>query len=115
MALNPGASASLFLEAPSGLASLPLADEGSIGYRAASHGGAGEDAVLGLWVGGRDGATRAHRPGLPPVPLPGLRQAVQRAQRRCAEPGAIPLRRHRPRGALAPARQAEPAGPARDV
>src|SRR4051812_8789689 len=71
MALNPGASASLFLEAPSGLASLPLADEGSIGYRAASHGGVGENAVLGLWVGGRDGATRAHRPGLPPVPLPG--------------------------------------------
>src|SRR4051812_47323976 len=46
MALNPGASASLFLEAPSGLASLPLADEGSIGYRAASHGGVGEMRCL---------------------------------------------------------------------
>src|SRR3954469_18345076 len=108
MALNPGASASLFLEAPSGLASLPLADEGSIGYRAASHGGAGEDAVLGLWVGGRDGATRAHRPGLPPVPLPGLRQAVQRALRHPPEPDPVSLRCHRPRGALASARQTEP-------
>jgi hypothetical protein len=39
--------------------------------------GADEDAVLGLWVGSRDGATRAHRPGLSPVPLPRLWQAVQ--------------------------------------
>src|SRR3954451_13614887 len=115
MALNPGASASLFFEAPSGLASLPLADEGSLGYRAASHGGVGENAVLGMRIGSRDRATRARRPGLPPVPLPRVWQAVQRAQRRCAEPGAIPLRYHRPRGALAPALQAEPPRSARDV
>src|SRR3954468_6065571 len=61
----------------SGLAPLPLADEGSVGYRAASHRGADEDAVLGMWIAGRDGATRAHRPALSPVPLPGLWQAVQ--------------------------------------
>ena len=57
MALNPGTSAELFLEVLSGLASLPLADEGSIGYRAASHEGLDEDAVLGMRVGGGDRAT----------------------------------------------------------
>src|SRR5215212_4359805 len=36
--------------------------------------GADEDAVLGLWLAGRDRALRAHRPGLPPVPLPRLWQ-----------------------------------------
>jgi hypothetical protein len=36
-----------------------------------------EDAVLGLWLAGRDGAIGAHRPGLSSVPLPGLWQAVQ--------------------------------------
>jgi lipoyl synthase len=61
----------------SGLAPLPLADEGSVGYRAASHTGADEDAVLGMWVGGSNRAAGAHRPGLSPVPLPHLRQAVQ--------------------------------------
>src|SRR4051794_1707549 len=86
-----------------------------VGYRAASHGGADEDAVLGMRIGSRDGATRAHRPGLSPVPLSRVRQAVQRAQRRCAEPDPVPLRRHRPRGALAPALQAGPARSARDV
>src|SRR5215212_6075763 len=49
-----------------------------VGYRAASHGGADEDAVLGMRIGSCDRATRAHRPGLSPVPLPGLWQAVQR-------------------------------------
>ena len=44
----------------------PLADEGSVGYRAASHRGADEDAVLGMRIGGGDGATGAHRPGLSP-------------------------------------------------
>src|SRR3954467_13517276 len=58
-----------------GLAPRPLAAEGSVGYRAASHGGPAEDAVLGMWIGSRDGATRAHRPGLAPVPLPRLGQA----------------------------------------
>ena len=38
---------------------------------------ADEDAVLGMWVGSCDRAIRAHRPGLPPVPLPRVRQAVQ--------------------------------------
>src|SRR4051794_41869753 len=52
----------------SGLAPLPLADEGSVGYRAASHRGVDENAVLGMRIGSCDGATRAHRPGLPPVP-----------------------------------------------
>src|SRR4051812_49404171 len=66
---------------PSGLAPLPLADEDSVGYRAASHSGADADAVLGMRIGSRDGATRAHRPGLSPVPLPRVRQAVQRALR----------------------------------
>src|SRR4051812_31991380 len=46
----------------SGLAPPPLADEGSVGYRAASHRGADADAVLGLWIAGRDGATRAAPP-----------------------------------------------------
>jgi pyrroloquinoline quinone biosynthesis protein E len=61
----------------SGLAPLPLADNGSVGYRAASHRGADEDAVFGMWIGSRNRATRAHRPGLSPVPLPHVRQAVQ--------------------------------------
>src|SRR3954465_10943290 len=61
----------------SGLAPLPLADEGSVGYRAASHRGADADAVLGMRIGSCDGATRAPRPGLSPVPLPHVRQAVQ--------------------------------------
>src|SRR3954447_10059037 len=54
----------------SGLAPPPLANEGSVGYRAASQTGMDEDAVLGIWIAGRHGATRAHRPGLSPVPLP---------------------------------------------
>src|SRR5215212_4776632 len=77
--------------------------------------GAGEDAVLGMRVGSCDRAARAHRPGLSPVPLPRLWQAVQRAQRRCAEPDPVSLRCHRPRGALALALQTGPARPARDV
>src|SRR5829696_4756920 len=93
----------------SGLAPLPLADNGSVGYRAASHRGADEDAVLGMRIGGGDRAAGAHRPGLSPVPLPYVRQAVQRAQRRCAEPDAVSLRCHRPRGALALALQTGPA------
>src|SRR4051812_38041627 len=46
---------------------------------------ADEDAVLGMRIGGRHGAIGAHRPGLLPVPLPGLWQAVQRAQQRAAK------------------------------
>jgi SWIB/MDM2 domain len=41
--------------------------------------GVDEDAVLGMWVAGRHGAIRAHCPGLSPVPLPRMWQAVQRA------------------------------------
>src|SRR3954470_13752124 len=52
-------------------------------------------------IGSRDGATRAHGPGLSPVPLPRLWQAVQRALRHPAEPDPVSLRCHRPRGALA--------------
>ena len=85
------------------------------GYTAAPRRGGGEMRCIGMRIGGRDGAARAHRPGLPPVPLPHVRQAVQRALRHPAEPGPVPLRRHRARGALAPALQADPAGPARDV
>ncbi len=48
-----------------------------VGYRAASHSGADADAVLGMRIGGGDGATRAHRPGLSPVPLPCMWQTVQ--------------------------------------
>jgi hypothetical protein len=61
----------------SGLAPLPLADEGSVGYRAASQTGVDADAVLGMRIGSRDRATRAHHPGLSPLPLPGMWQAVQ--------------------------------------
>src|SRR4051812_7133660 len=100
----------------SGLAPAPLADGGLVGYRAASHGGgADEDAVLGMRVGSCDGAARAYRPRLSPLPLPTLRQAIQRALRHAAEPDAVSVRRHRPRGALAPALQIGPAGSARDV
>ena len=51
--------------------------------------GADEDAVLGMRVGSCDRATGAHRPGLPPVPLPRMRQAVQRALRHRAEPHSV--------------------------
>src|SRR4051812_7593977 len=77
----------------------------------ASRTGVDEDAVLGMRIGGGDRAAGAHRPGLSPVPLPHVRQAVQRALRHSPEPDPIPLRRHRARGALAPALQAEPARP----
>jgi transposase-like protein len=68
-----------------------------------------------VWVGGGDGAARAHGPGLLPLPPPCLRQAVQRTLRRPAEPDRVPLRRRRARGALASALQARPARPARDA
>src|SRR3954462_513587 len=54
-----------------------LAEKGSIGYRAASHRGVDEDAVLGMRIGSCDRVPRAHRPGLSPVPLPDMRQVVQ--------------------------------------
>src|SRR3954464_16084075 len=99
----------------SGLAPLALADGGLVGYRAASHGGVDADAVLGMRIRSCVGATRAYRPGLSPLPLSCMWQAVQRALRHSPEPDAVSVRCHRPRGALAPALQAEPARPARDV
>src|SRR3954469_16398310 len=77
--------------------------------------GVDEDAVLGMQVAGCHGATRAHRPGLSEVPLPPMRQAVQRALWHLAEPDPVSVRWHRPRGALALALQAEPTRSARDV
>src|SRR3954470_11848124 len=79
----------------SGLAPPPLAEEGSIGYRAVSHRGVDADAVLGMRIGSCDRAPRAHRPGLSPVPLSCMWQAVQRALRHAAEPGPVSLRCHR--------------------
>src|SRR3954469_14794055 len=75
----------------SGLAPAPLANEGWPGYELPLTEGVDEDAVLGMWVAGGDGATGAHSPRLSPVPLPRVRQAVQRALRHSAEPDAIPL------------------------
>ena len=98
------------LSVPSGLAPPPLADEGRPSPLLG-----GRDAVRSVRVGGGDGAGRAHRPGLQALPLPRLRQAVQRAHGHGAEPDPVPLRRRRPRRALAPSLQAEPARPARDV
>jgi hypothetical protein len=40
-------------------------------------------------LGGRFGTERAHRSGLPPVPLSRLRQAVQRAQCWLSEPDTV--------------------------
>jgi hypothetical protein len=54
-------------------------------------------------------------PRLLAFPLPGLWAAVQRAQRRGAEPDAISERRDRAGGAVAPALPPDPAGPGRDV
>ncbi len=53
-----------------------------------------------LWLCSRDGATGGQRAGLSPVPVPGLRAAVQRAQLRCAEQGLPAQRHHRLRGVL---------------
>src|SRR5689334_20944050 len=60
------------------------------------------DGVCGLRLRRCDGAAGAHGPGLSPVPLPRVRQAVQRAQRRVAELYAVPLGRDRPGGPVAP-------------
>jgi hypothetical protein len=48
-----------------------------LGIGLASHSGADKNAVYRMRLGSRDGATGAHRPGLPPVPLPRLWQTVQ--------------------------------------
>jgi hypothetical protein len=55
----------------------PWPTRARLGIGPASHRGVDEDAVLGMRIGSRDGATRAHRPGLPQVPLPFMWQAVQ--------------------------------------
>src|SRR3954451_17734357 len=49
--LGEGGGLAAVVRVLSGLAPPPLADEGSVGYRAASHEGADEDAVLGMRVG----------------------------------------------------------------
>ena len=54
------------------------------------------DGVLLLRFDCRHRAAGPYRAGVPPVSLPSLRQAVQRAQRWAAEPHAVPIRRHRP-------------------
>ena len=61
-----------------------LAGAALVGSRA--NGGGIGDGVRVLRLRGGDGAAGAHGPGLPPVPLPRLREAVQRAQRWLAEP-----------------------------
>jgi hypothetical protein len=81
------------------------------GYSAAARGN-WVDGMRWLRIGGRFGAERVRRPGLPSAPLPQLRQAVQRAQCWLSEPD---VRHHRPRGALTAAPQAQPARPAGDV
>src|SRR3712207_2867193 len=53
-------------------------------------GGGQGHAVRLLRFGRGHRAAGAHRPRLPPVPLPRLREAVQRTQRRPTEPGAAP-------------------------
>src|SRR5690242_17614924 len=63
--------------------------------------GVGANALRRVRFESGDGATRAHRPGLQALPLSRVRQAVQRAQRHLAEPGAVSFRRDRARGALA--------------
>jgi hypothetical protein len=50
--------------------------------------------VYRVQVAERHGAAWAHRPRLQAHSLPHLRQAVQRAHGRGAEPGAISFRRH---------------------
>jgi hypothetical protein len=68
----------------------------------ASGAGSG-DGVCGLWLRCCDRAAGTYRPGLSPVPVPRLRQVVQRAQRRAAEPRPVPIQCYRPRGAVATA------------
>src|SRR4051794_9196903 len=53
--------------------------------------------------------------GLSPVPLPRLRQAVQRTLRQPPEPHAVPLGRDRARGAVAAALPPDLARSGRDV
>ena len=67
------------------------------------------DELRVLWLGCGDRAARGHRSRLPPLPLPGLRAAVQRAQRRHAEPDLPAQRRDRLRGVLPAALPADAA------
>ena len=69
--------ADLLVRVLSGLAPPPLADEGRPRYMAGPHGWVDGNAVRSVRVGGGDGAAGAHGPGLPTLPLPRLRQAVQ--------------------------------------
>src|SRR4051794_35052779 len=60
-------------------------------------------------------AGRANGSWLPALPVPGVRATIQRADRHGAEPGPGPDRHRVPRGLLAAALQAEPAGSGRNV
>ena len=51
------------------------------------------DGLHWVRLGSRFGTERAHRPGLPAVPLSRLRQAVQRAECWFSEPDTVPQRR----------------------
>ena len=75
----------------------------------------GTDVVSAVRIGADRWAAGADGPGLAPVPLPGLRRAVQRAHRHRAEPDLVPRRRDRPRRALASSLPSQPARPRRDV
>jgi hypothetical protein len=59
------------------------------------------DELCALWIGSGGGAAGGHRTWLPAVPLPRLREAVQRAQRWGAEPELPAERHHRFRGGSA--------------
>ena len=62
-------------------------------------GGVDGNAVHRVRIGGGDREVRAHRLELQALPLPSVRQAVQRTLRHGAEPDAIPVRRDRARRA----------------
>src|SRR3954464_6640198 len=61
------------------------------------------------------GAAGPHSPGLPALSLPRLWAAVQRAQRRAAEPDPVSKRHHRPGRTLAAALPPHAAGLQGDV
>jgi hypothetical protein len=56
--------------------------------------GADRDGLRRLWLGGGDRAARSDSTRLSSVPVPGLRQTVQRAQRRCPQSSVVAERHH---------------------
>ena len=81
---------------------------------AGRHGGADGDGLRRLWLSGGDRAAGSDSTRLSSVPVPGLRHAVQRAQRRCPQSSVAAERHHRLRGVLPAALQADTAGSQRD-